>query len=106
MDSEYSHGWAVLWPHGGFGAFYRTRYDVMEWITTEAYWREAVIAAGYILNDMFWDMLEVAEFENRVKKAIHKPEIVRKIWNRIKRREGLRIVKATEIIQPGWVEMS
>jgi len=103
---EYYHGWVAVWAHGGIGNFHYTRYAVMEEMVTEGYWAEAVEASGFIRNDIFYEMLETAEFNDLLKKKIHKPEIVRKVWRRIKRREGFNLVRATRIIRADWLEVS
>lgn len=102
---EYSHGWVVLWPHGGYGEFHYTRFAAMKEIVTEGWWGEAVEAAGYIRNNNFYTLLKHAGFEQKLTRVISHPDIVRKIWRRLKRREGLRLVKTTRSIQRGWADL-
>ena len=93
----------MLWSHGGLGETHFNRYDVMEETVTNGFWIEAVRAAGFVRDDNFYNLLETAKFNRRLKVAIRKPEIIRKVWRRVKRREGLKIVKITSITRLGWI---
>ncbi|HEC61812.1 MAG TPA: hypothetical protein ENI27_06105 [bacterium] len=75
----------------------------MEETVTNGFWTEAVRATGYILDDNFWNLMKGSEFEKILKAEIRKPGNVRKVWRRIKRREGLEIVKVTSITRRGWI---
>ena len=78
----------------------------MEDIVVNSWWAEAVEAAGYTRSNDFWYLMKNnRSFNRKVEVAIRKSEIVRKVWRRIKRREVLRIIKATKTVQSGWVEV-
>ncbi len=101
LDS--SNGWVVLWPNGGTGPWKWTRRDAMEQIVTEAYWGEAVDTAGYTRDSAFFNaLMNDPARDKKIMVAIRKPAIVRKVWRRLRRREGFKIIKVTRIIKDGW----